>query len=191
MRPAAIFALIWIGWFLSWMLAAAWSGKTEKRVYSWDAWVSRLLMVAGGVLIFRRNSFGLGGGELWHVGDADGYALAGVTLAGAAFAWWARIHLGSLWSGSVTLKRGHRVIDTVPYRVVRHPIYTGLLLAASATVAAAATAQAVAGLAVVLVGVFMKARVEEHLLAAELGPDAYGAYQRRVPMLVPFLPMVR
>jgi protein-S-isoprenylcysteine O-methyltransferase Ste14 len=191
MRPPTIFAIVWVGWFLSWILAAPWSRKTEKRVYSWDAWVSRLLMVAGGVLIFRPNSFGLGGGELWRVGVAGGYALAGVTIAGVAFAWWARIHLGSLWSGSVTLKEGHRVIDTGPYSLVRHPIYTGLLLAASATVAAAATMQASIGFALVLVGVLLKARVEERLLSAELGPDAHGAYRQRVPMLVPFLPTMR
>lgn len=52
-----------------------------------------------------------------------------VMIAGFAFCWWARIHLGRLWSMRVTKKEGHHVVDTGPYGVVRHPIYTGILVA--------------------------------------------------------------
>ncbi len=73
-------------------------------------------------------------------------------------------------------------------RCVRHPIYTGLIAAIAATAAAQATVTGCLGAALIAFGLWLKARVEEDFLTAELGADAYGAYRRRVPMLVPFLP---
>jgi protein-S-isoprenylcysteine O-methyltransferase Ste14 len=108
-------------------------------------------------------------------------------VAGFAFAWWARIYLGTLWSGQVTLKPDHHIVDTGPYALVRHPIYTGILTAVLATMAAKGTLPGVAGAAIILVGVWMKARIEERWLRQELGAEAYDGYARRVPMLVPFL----
>jgi protein-S-isoprenylcysteine O-methyltransferase Ste14 len=106
-------------------------------------------------------------------------------LAGLLFTWWARLHLGRLWSGSITRKEGHRVIDTGPYGLVRHPIYTGLIFALFATAIAQAAISGLAGAALIAFGLWVKARIEERFLTAELGADAYGAYRRRVPMLIP------
>jgi protein-S-isoprenylcysteine O-methyltransferase Ste14 len=75
-----------------------------------------------------------------------------------------------------------------PYGIVRHPIYTGILLAILATMAAKGTIPAVAGALVIILGLWMKARLEEGFLREQLGADAYDAYRRRVPMLVPFGP---
>ena len=52
-----------------------------------------------------------------------------MVVAGLAFAVWARVHLGRNWSGTVTVKENHELIRSGPYAIVRHPIYTGLLLA--------------------------------------------------------------
>lgn len=106
---------------------------------------------------------------------------------GLAFAWWARLHLGRLWSGTVTAKAEHHVVDTGPYRLVRHPIYTGLLLAILATMVAKGTVWGIAGAVLVIVGTVIKAKLEERFLRGELG-SAYDDYARRVPMLVPFAP---
>jgi protein-S-isoprenylcysteine O-methyltransferase Ste14 len=121
------------------------------------------------------------------VGYTGAYLLAGATLAGIVFAWWARIHLGRLWSSGVTRKEDHHVVDTGPYSLVRHPIYTGLLAAALATTVAQATATALVGWMLIVLGLWTKARAEERFLAAELGPEAYDSYRLRVPMLVPFV----
>jgi protein-S-isoprenylcysteine O-methyltransferase Ste14 len=107
---------------------------------------------------------------------------------GIAFCWWARLHLGRLWSARVTMKADHRVIDTGPYGIVRHPIYTGLLLALYATAAAKGTALGVAGAVVMTWGFWVKARLEERWLVQELPAGDYAAYRRRVPMLLPFGP---
>jgi protein-S-isoprenylcysteine O-methyltransferase Ste14 len=188
MRPSLVFAIIWIGWIFSWIAAAFWAARTEKRVMTWETWLYRVLIVIGAILLFHSTQRLLGETRLWHVGFDGAYALAGVTLAGIVFAWWARLHLGRLWSGAITRKQDHRVIDTGPYALVRHPIYTGLILAIFATAAAQATVTGCLGAALIAFALWLKARIEERFLTAELGAEAYGAYRRRIPMLVPFLP---
>jgi|HubBroStandDraft_1064217.scaffolds.fasta_scaffold45370_2 protein-S-isoprenylcysteine O-methyltransferase Ste14 len=184
-RPGAVFAVIWIGWIVSWMSAAFWSNRTEKLALTWDTVLYRACIVAGFILMTPWTSRRLLATPLWHVGYAGAYALAAVTLAGILFTWWARMHIGRLWSGSITRKEDHHIVDTGPYALVRHPIYSGLILALLATAAAQATANAVTGAVLISVGFWLKARAEERFLAAELGADAYGAYRRRVPMLLP------
>jgi protein-S-isoprenylcysteine O-methyltransferase Ste14 len=183
-----LFAIIWVGWIVSWAAASLWSGRTEKRVATWGVLTYRAAILAGAILLTPWLARMLAATPLWNVGYAGAYALAGLTLAGILFAWWARIHLGRLWSGAITRKQGHRVVDTGPYALVRHPIYTGLIAAIMSTAAAEATVTALVGAALVACGLWLKARAEERFLIAELGEDAYGSYCRRVPMLVPFLP---
>src|SRR5438552_6365579 len=114
--------------------------------------------------------------RLWHAGDGLGWVLVAATLAGVSFTWWARIHLGRLWSGSVTRKADHRVVDTGPYGLVRHPIYTGVIFATAATMIAEGTIYAVSGAALMTIGWYVKARLEERFLRAELGANAYAEY---------------
>jgi protein-S-isoprenylcysteine O-methyltransferase Ste14 len=187
MRPGVLFVLIWLFWLFSWIAAAGWSAPEVKRVSTWDVWAYRALIIVGAVLLNHRTAAHLGLPRLWHVGLGGAYALAGVAACGIAFTWWGRLHLGKLWSGSITRKEEHVVVDTGPYAVVRHPIYTGLLVAILASAAASATATAVAGAALGWAGFWLKARMEERFLLDELG-GAYALYRRRVPMLVPFWP---
>jgi protein-S-isoprenylcysteine O-methyltransferase Ste14 len=186
-RPSIIFAVIWIGWVVSWIVAAFWSGRTEKRVAIGRTWSYGVVIVIGAFLLSHVTPRLLRETRLWHVGYDGAYALAALTLAGILFAWWARIHLGRLWSGTITRKEDHRVVDSGPYALVRHPIYTGLIVALFATAAAQATVTSFIGAGLIAFGLWLKARIEERFLTAELGAEAYGAYRRRVPMLVPFL----
>lgn len=190
--PRLLFAIIWIGWLASWMTAAAWSSRAQKRAATAEVLIYRLLTLLGAVLLAvggRRTWIGgriWTGGRIWNVGVGSGYALAALTLAGILFAWWARIHLGCLWSAAITRKEDHRVVDSGPYALVRHPIYSGLIAAIAATAAAEGTPDALLGAALVACGLWLKARIEERFLTAELGAD-YRRYRRRVPMLLPFL----
>jgi protein-S-isoprenylcysteine O-methyltransferase Ste14 len=187
-HPSAILDLIWIGWLISWVAASSWSGLTQKRIATLPTWTYRAAMIAGGILLIPVTPWLLAEQRIWAVGYDAAYALAGLMLLGLAFTWWARIYLGRLWSSAITRKEGHRIIDTGPYALVRHPIYTGLIIALLATAAADARVTALLGAALIIFGLWLKARSEERFLTAELGADTYGSYCRRVPMLIPFLP---
>jgi protein-S-isoprenylcysteine O-methyltransferase Ste14 len=125
--------------------------------------------------------------QLWHLGDAPNWILGALTVAGLLFAWWARIHLGRLWSDWVVKKAGHHIVDTGPYSLVRHPIYSAIILAAFATAIEKGTSFALLGCATITLAFYTKARREERFLRAELGEDAYHAYARETAMLVPFV----
>jgi protein-S-isoprenylcysteine O-methyltransferase Ste14 len=111
-----------------------------------------------------------------------------LTVAGLVFTWWARIHLGRLWSSSVTKKADHRIVDTGPYAIVRHPIYTGILAGIFATAAMRGAPIGFVGAILATYGFMIKARLEERFLREQLGAETYESYRRRVPMLIPFGP---
>ncbi|HLY06928.1 MAG TPA: isoprenylcysteine carboxylmethyltransferase family protein [Rhizomicrobium sp.] len=188
MHPAPVIAGLWIAFAASWIAAAFWSNKTVKRASLGDELRYRAVLIVGG-LIFLVPAHGYEGPlRFWYVTRAEAWICTGLIVAGFAFSWWARLHLGPLWSGSVTRKTDHRVVDTGPYAVVRHPIYTGILLAVYATAVAKGTLPGIVGAILITIGIRMKARLEERWLREELGPDAYDAYRRKVSMLVPFGP---
>lgn len=84
-------------------------------------------------------------------------------------------------------KAGHHVVDTGPYRLVRHPIYSGLIFAAFATAIEKRTSFGMLTVAIVILAFYIKARREEHFLRTELGENAYDNYARKTAMLVPFV----
>jgi len=185
--PLSLIRIAWIVWLVSWFAAAAWSDRTVRRPALRREVLYRALTVAGAMLMFGVNPGGVRADTpLRPVAPAIGWLLAGLVICGFLFMWWARIHLGQLWSSSVTRKEHHHVVDTGPYAIVRHPIYTGLLLAIIATVLVRVTIITLTGGTLIGAGVYVKARVEEEFLRQQLG-EPYDAYARRVPMLVPFL----
>ncbi|WP_407179421.1 methyltransferase family protein [Bradyrhizobium sp. STM 3562] len=185
--PTKLLALIWLAWVVSWVVASFWSGRTKTHVRTWDSWVYRLPILLGAILLMPLTAQVLGAKPLYNPGTFGTYVLALVTLFGISFTWWARIHLGRFWSNAITHKEGHRIIDTGPYGMVRHPIYTGLIVGMLATGLAVATWPALLGALFVCFGEWQKARMEEGFLSIELGQEAYRNYSRRVPMIVPFL----
>ena len=187
MTPLSAMSWVWITWAVSWAVAAAWANRTEARPTVSAELLYRVVTMAGIGLLFVAARMAHPGPRFWHTPPPVGWCLVALTFAGFAFCWWARIHLGRLWSSSVTRKSDHRIIDTGPYSLVRHPIYTGIITAALAMAANQATLGALIGLALVIVGFWIKARLEERFLRQELGAEVYDAYTRRTGMLVPRL----
>ena len=186
--PTRLLALIWLAWVISWVVASFWSGRTKAHVPTLSSLAYRIPILLGAILFMPWSGRLLGETPLYHVGNLGTYALAVVVVLGISFTWWARIHLGHFWSNAITHKEDHKIIDTGPYGLVRHPIYTGLIGAMLATGIAIGTITALLGTLLITFGLWRKARMEEGFLTTELGADAYGAYCRRVPMLIPFLP---
>jgi protein-S-isoprenylcysteine O-methyltransferase Ste14 len=187
-QASEAFQVIWIGWVVSWVAASLWSGRTEKRAVTLETRIYRIVIFAGAILIAPWTAQVLGERQTWQVGYYGACALVSVILMGLALTWWARIHLGCLWSSAITRKEKHRLIESGPYAFVRHPIYAGLIIALLATAAIEATLVALVGALLIVFGLWVKARAEERFLSTELAPETYESYRRRVPMLVPFLP---
>ena len=189
MRPDLLFLSRWATWALSWLLAARWSAPTVERRADRMVRLSWALAALGMILIVEQPSAWLRIPRLWSVGRGGASILALLTIPGFLFAWWARIHLGRLWSSGIARKEGHRVVDTGPYAIVRHPIYAGLLEATLVSAVANGRPTALAGFLLMALGLWLKARLEERFLVRELGREAYETYRRRVPMLLPFGPI--
>ncbi len=189
MTPQNTIYALWAAWLASWTVAMLWSNRTEKRVGIGAELLFRALLAAGWIMLFAfpLSPHYFAQMQLWDFGDALNWILVAPTAAGLLFTWWARIHLGRLWSDWVVKKAGHHVVDTGPYRLVRHPIYLGLIVAAFATAIEKGTSFALLGAAISTFAFYTKALREERFLRAELGENAYDAYARKTAMLVPLV----
>jgi len=182
----APFAVLWLAWLGYWIAAARHVKATRRREPIATRIVHVALMALVGLLLaVRRQPFH------WlserFIAPAMAAYWTGLILvtAGLAFAVWARICLGRNWSGLVTVKREHELIRTGPYRFVRHPIYTGLLLAMLGMVIAIGEWRALLAFALMAVAFLFKLKVEERFMS-ESFPDEYARYRAEVPALIPF-----
>ena len=109
-----------------------------------------------------------------------------LVVVGAAFAIWARVTIGANWSGTVTLKEDHELMQRGPYHVVRHPIYSGLSLMGLATTLVVDEAYGFLILGVAIAVFIPKIMLEEKLMTENF-PDQYPQYRQRVKAIIPFI----
>jgi protein-S-isoprenylcysteine O-methyltransferase Ste14 len=123
---------------------------------------------------------------LRFVPESGTLSLLGLVLAGAgvAVAIWARWNLGANWSAVVSIREEHDLIRTGPYRAVRHPIYTGLLLAIMGPVLIVGEFRRLLGFAMVLASFYLKARKEDAWLAREFG-ETFAGHAKQTGMFLP------
>src|SRR5262249_34711175 len=178
---------LWLIFVLSWNVSErqtaptiATPGRRRERLY--------LLVISAGFAMIVVAPVTVIAGRIWVNPPLLEWGGLLVIAAGVALCWWAKLHLGRLWSANVTQKQGHRIVDSGPYRLLRHPIYTGFIMIYVGLAILCATALALAAVIVITVGLWLKARLEEQFLSEELGTAAYGGYKARTPMLVPRLP---
>jgi protein-S-isoprenylcysteine O-methyltransferase Ste14 len=193
--PQVAANVMWLVWYSTWLLTVVWQAKTKTRKI--DRGVHRLLTGIGAFCMFVPatpyagppdwTSISTVRERLWPASEVLDWSLFGLTALGFLFCWWARIHLGRLWSLMVTVKDEHRVVDTGPYGIVRHPIYSGVMVSAVATALLRASPLAMIGAVLFSIGFALTAVVEEKFLREQLGAEAYDAYSRRVGMLIPKL----
>ncbi len=145
------------------------------------------MSLAGFVLLYNNDPhFGVLNRRFlpWHYGIF--FLGAALTWAGVAFAIWARVHIGRYWSASVALKAGHELIRTGPYSRIRHPIYTGMLMAVAGTALAVGRYRGIVALAIILAGFVWKSKREEALLAGQFGA-AFDEHRRHAGFFLPRL----
>jgi protein-S-isoprenylcysteine O-methyltransferase Ste14 len=182
---------LWLAWVLYWVICAL-SAKTTQRRESLGSRLSHVvpLLIGVALIVWPRVPWDWLSLRLLPPGPLN-HALGFVLLAlGLAFTVWARVHLGRNWSGTVTLKEGHELIRSGPYSYVRHPIYTGLLVALLGSAVACGELRALIGLGVVAGAFIRKLRIEERFMR-EIFPGQYQRYCAQVPALVPFTRLPR
>ena len=177
---------LWVAWGLYWWVAA----RNTKAVARRESAVSRLahlVPLATAAILLAAPALPGWLGRRWSAPRLDVYALGVVlVVAGLLFSVWARVVLGGNWSASVTLKHGHRIVRAGPYRWVRHPIYTGLLLALLGSALARGEWRGLVALTLAAAALWRKLRVEERWLVESFG-SAYADYRASTWALIPFV----
>jgi protein-S-isoprenylcysteine O-methyltransferase Ste14 len=177
----------WLVFVAIWVLAAVSTKRTvyrETRAQRLRYWV--LLVIAYVLLLYgRRLPYPLNLDIVPHVATTA-WAAAVLCVIGLAFALWARVTLGRNWSGTVTLKEEHELVERGPYRFVRHPIYTGILTMFFATALARGHLSGLVGTLLMFASFWIKLRDEEKLMLQQF-PERYADYRQRAKCIIPFV----
>ena len=182
-----LFLAMWIAWGVYWIVSARGIKAVARRESTLSRWAhygplilsAWLLSDRGRIFAFLRTPF-------ISQTDATYWIAAAITATGLLFSVWARRHIGRNWSGSVTIKADHELITTGPYRITRHPIYTGLLLAFAGNALVVGELRGLIAFAIAFAALWRKLRLEERFMRDQFG-QAYLDYSRRVSAIVPYL----
>ena len=178
---------IWLAFYTFWLLAAMRTKRAAEKV-DWAKRLSYTIPVALGYYCMFSSHVGIAWLQERILPRNQALAIAAIiiTLAGMAFAVWARVYLGRNWSSVPTIKEQHQLIRSGPYRLVRHPIYTGILLALMGTFLANGKIRGALALILLWIGWQIKSRMEEQFMVRTFGAE-YEEYRRTTGALFPRL----
>jgi protein-S-isoprenylcysteine O-methyltransferase Ste14 len=187
MNAFAILEKLWMVLMVFWLLTAFGQKRAIFRESVSRSAPFRVGSVIAAVLMFSGlTAVGVLGWRITPQSGAMEWLALCIGAAGFAVAFWARILLGGEWSSQVALKEGHRLIMAGPYAVVRHPIYSGLLLAMLGTAMAGGELRMYLAVVVIFAAFWNKSRLEERLLVSAMG-NRYVEYQQHTYALIPGL----
>ncbi len=181
-----IASLAWLAVGLVWIAGFIGNKKTLKVPNSGEQILANVLLVLGSIFTFSAPTGAL---ALRVIPSNAFFGIIGaaLTMAAAAFAIWARRTIGKNWSGAViTIKQDHELVETGPYALVRHPIYTGFFFASLGMAITLGFLTSFIGTAVVLVAFLIRMRTEEALMTAQF-PDKYPDYKKRTKAFIPYI----
>jgi protein-S-isoprenylcysteine O-methyltransferase Ste14 len=183
-----IVLLLWIAWLVYWAISAANVKRAVRHESNWSRASYIIPIVIASILLAVPRLPGRGF-LFWRFLPAgiDAY-WPGVTLivAGLAFTVWARRRLGRNWSGTVQVKQNHQLIRDGPYRFVRHPIYTGLIVAFLGSALVIGDWFALLAVLIAFGSFWRKLMLEERFMWETFG-SVYEEYRARTAALIPFL----
>lgn len=182
-----LFPAMWIGYFAYWSAMSKDVKETTRSESATSRLVRTVLMLCAiALLALPHVPLPLVNRRFLPLGVVYFWIGAAITAGGLVFSVWARRHLGKNWSQKVTVKKDHELIVSGPYSLVRHPIYTGLLLGLLGTAVARGEWRGLLAVALVFAALWHKLRLEEKWMRAQFG-EPYEAYARRVAALVPHI----
>jgi protein-S-isoprenylcysteine O-methyltransferase len=184
-RIPDIIGPMWLGIFIIWAI----SGLSVKATVGSTS-DARARLLVWGVLLgwFLLFSHGFRPGPLGErfvpFGPEAAYIGFALTVAGLGFALWARFAIGRNWGRLITVQEGHKIVRTGPYAIVRHPIYSGFMLATLGTAIVFGEVAGLVSTALVVLCWGYKSRLEEHYMIEQFGAE-YEDYRRQVKALIP------
>jgi protein-S-isoprenylcysteine O-methyltransferase Ste14 len=185
----SICSWLWCAFLVIWMIWAIRTKPTQRRegIFSRLSYV--LPTVGAFYLLFANHAVSSSEwlrARVFPDSFWTGALGVAVTAAGIGFAVWARVYLGGNWSSSVTVKVGHELVRTGPYRWVRHPIYTGMVLALLGTAIALNQVRGFVAVVLLYLGFKIKSKIEESAMQATFGPQ-YVEYSQQTGAILPRL----
>jgi protein-S-isoprenylcysteine O-methyltransferase Ste14 len=176
---------LWLIFYALWMAAALGTKRAVTRV-DWGSRLNYYVPVVLGYYLMFGFDYDVAWLQYRFIPRTQAMAITAivVTLAGMAFAVWARIYLGRNWSSVPTIKEQHQLIRGGPYRLVRHPIYTGILLAMVGTFLANGKVRGALSVVLLYIGWMVKSRMEEEFMVRTFGAE-YDEYRRTTGALFP------
>jgi protein-S-isoprenylcysteine O-methyltransferase Ste14 len=187
MNAVDLCGYLWTAWLVVWLIWAFRSKHTKQRESLGSRMSYTIPVWAAVYCMFGAKNLG----EWWHRDILLHMAWLGpvgvaITAFGFAFTFWARYILGGNWSGAVTIKVGHELIRTGPYGWVRHPIYTGMIIATTGTAIALDQWRGVVAAVLMWLGFTIKRLKEEQFMRQTFG-DQYTDYTRTTGAIFPSL----
>lgn len=183
--PALIPLGCWLVFLIYWLISALAVKATAERNSFASSLPYRIPLVIGAAILARPRwpypmNFHLTPRTYWTL-----WIGATACLAGLCVAIWSRWTLAGNWSSDVRFRRGHELVKTGPYRFVRHPIYTGILLMVAAPAIQFGRVHHWLGALIIGIGLWIKLKQEESVMERHF-PE-YSEYRNKVKALVPFL----
>lgn len=187
LSPLRLVAGIWFALLAVWIVGAMTAKPTVRRASRPSRLGQFALNLFAWILLTNRGP-SLGCLNERFVPDLPVVSAIGLalTVAGAAFTLWARFTIGRNWSGAITVKADHELMTGGPYAIVRHPIYSGLLLTLLGTAFVVGEIPGLLAVALAFVAWKWKSLTEEQVMTEQFG-ERYLDYKRRVKALIPFV----
>lgn len=177
--------LLWLAIFVLWALLGLTAKRTVGSHSDARARVSVWFVMLAWLILFNRNLRpGVLGERFLPVGPATDYIGLALTIAGLGFAVWARFVIGRNWGGMITVQQDHKLMLRGPYAIVRHPIYSGFMLATLGTAIVLGEIGGLVSVALIVIAWGYKARLEESFMIEQFGAE-YEEYRRKVKGLIP------
>jgi protein-S-isoprenylcysteine O-methyltransferase Ste14 len=183
----SFFPVVWIAFLIFWRIKAA-NTKSTQRLEPAASGILRLLIILVAIVLLSTTWIPLPWlyRPVWRAGFWPFWLGAAVTVSGLLFAVWAREHLGRNWSSQVSIKQDHELITTGPYAVVRHPIYTGILVGFLGLAIALSEVRGFVVFVLFFLVFWAKLSKEEQWMSSQFG-ETYAKYVDRTAALVPYV----
>jgi protein-S-isoprenylcysteine O-methyltransferase Ste14 len=181
--------IIWLIVIGYWVISSFNTRKTKKKTNGFKNFIYYWLPLLVAVFLLGPGEWF---GHTWlrenFVEHTNTVGITGLVfcIAGAVICCWARYTLGKNWALSVQEKSNHELITNGLYKIIRHPIYTGLIILFVGNAVIVGDYRAILSVLIVVISFVFKLKKEEKLMKGLFG-EQYQKYKQKTNALIPYL----